>query len=112
MAAPVPLGIDQSTPDQRQLNTQLIMEDLLLDLELFMQCDMEVCPPPIFDLPPPPPPPWMDMPPDCGRGGCGNAPHVSSLNHVQEIFHSISIIIVCSLIIVITIMLAALLIWR
>lgn len=90
------------------------MEVPLLDLDLFMeQCDMEFCPPPIFDLPPPPPPSWMETGQDCREtGGCHNAPIISSLDNVQEIFHSISIIVVSSLIIVISLMFGAVLVWR
>jgi len=99
----------------------------LLQMELLLQqlqeeednCDAggsDFCPPPFFDLPPPPPPPWLDIKPnDCrGTSGCNSAPTavVSSIDNVQEIVHSISIIVVSSLVIVITVLFAAVIIWR
>ena len=89
------------------------MEDIYTELEFFMnQCDMDFCAPPMFDLPPPPPPPWMENPPSC-HGDCGSGPaDVSSINNVEEIFHSISIIVVSAFVIVLSLLFFAILIWR
>ena len=89
------------------------MEDIYSELEFYMnQCDMDFCPPPLFDLPPPPPPPWMDNPPSCNGDCSSGIAKVSSLNNVQEIFHSISIIVVSAFVIVLSLLFFAVLIWR
>ena len=90
------------------------MEDLFNMEDIFYQCDEDFCPPPMFDLPPPPPPPWLDTPAGCRDvGGCGDMPTVHSLDqNVEEIFHSISIIVVSALVIVISVIFAALLVYR
>ena len=76
------------------------------------QCDDFGCGPSDFALPPPPRPPWLeDL--DCWETCDSGAPLVSSLsNNFQDIFHSVSIIVVSSIIIVISLMLAAVLVWR
>ena len=74
---------------------------------------VEGCPPPLFDLPAPPPPPHWDMS-LCQQGDCQTSglPVMSSLDTVQDIFHSLVIIIVSSLVIVISLLLAAIFLWR
>jgi hypothetical protein len=73
------------------------------------------CPPPLFDLPAPPPPPFLDTPLSAFcTGDCDTSslPVMSSLDSVQDIFHSIVIVIVSSLVVVISVLLAAIFIWR
>jgi len=89
------------------------MEDLLLDLELFMQCDMEVCPPPIFDLPPPPRPPWLEDLDDCSTVGvCPNDPIVNTLHDVNGLFHSVITIVAAAVAIVVSLIIMAVFLLR
>ena len=121
---------DLSQPDQwntqlennlQRESTLLMMEELLLsekELELLLQgddCgDLKVCdPPPMFSLPPPPIPPMINILPDCGlQDACHDMPVVTSINSLQNIFHSIIIIIVSSIIIVMSIILLVVIIRR
>jgi len=115
-----PLDIHTNMEDPQHLLFMDTMERLLIQLE---ECDVEFCPPPVFDLPPPPPPPWLvgtddeaALLPDCSRGfgGCSGVPTavVSSVDNVQQIVQHISVIVVSSFIIVITVMLTAVIFWR
>jgi hypothetical protein len=88
------------------------MEDDMEEFSLFFD-ELNLCcdPPPLFDLPAPPPPPFLDTPllPSCGSS---SLPVVSSMDSLQDIFHSIIIITVSSLVIVISLIFAAAFIWR
>ena len=98
------------------MSESLLMADFSLDSFLLSaDCDDTLCGPPIFDLPPPPRPPWLeDIEGGCwdNAQACDNTPIVSSLDNFQDIFHSVSIIVVSSIIIVISILLAAVILWR
>jgi hypothetical protein len=77
-----------------------------LELDLLMEFLAAGCPPP-------PVPPQLDtsLPALC-KGDCASLPMVASLDSVQDIFHSVIIVIVSSLVIVISLLLAAVFLWR
>ena len=96
----------------------------MLDLDfwseaLYLQTDCHDldCPPPLFDLPPPPRPPWLDPEDEsCLESSeyesCENIVIIDSQAHLEETFHNLIIIAVCSAILVILLVFLIACIWR
>jgi len=96
----------------------------MLDLDfwseaLYLQTDCNDldCPPPLFDLPPPPRPPWLDPEDEsCSESSeyesCENIVIIDSQAHLEETFHNLIIIAVCSAILVILLVFLIACIWR
>ena len=79
--------------------------------------DSDDCPPPFFDLPPPPRPPWLDPEDEsCLESSeyesCENIVIIDSQAHLEETFHNLIIIAVCSAILVILLVFLIACIWR
>ena len=74
-----------------------------------MDCQHELCLPPLDIPPPPPPPPWLDLPPLCN---CDSVPEVSSINNAQEIFKNVLLVLVLSVSVIITLLTLSLLLRR
>ena len=105
---------------------QVVMEEAedMLDLDfwseaLYLQTDCNDldCPPPLFDLPPPPRPPWLDPEDEsCSESSeyesCENIVIIDSQAHLEETFHNLIIIAVCSAILVILLVFLIACIWR
>ena len=98
--------------------------------------DCADCPPPEFHLPPPPRPPWMEELDDCdhdeGAGGSGGQTRLADLlqhsstcdsnlqlvsvndthSYLEDTFHSIAVIVVCSVILVILLLIVGVVIFK
>ena len=82
-------------------------------------CDGFDCPPPVFSLPPPPRPPWLASPPSCQETGdvhsqdsCDNILIIDNQVQLEETFHNLIIVAVCSAVLVIILVFLVACIWR
>ena len=89
-------------------------------LYLHEDCDGFDCPPPVFSLPPPPRPPWLASPPSCqetqgdihSQDSCDNILIIDSQVQLEETFHNLIIVAVCSAVLVIILVFLVACIWR